>query len=191
MTKRYLLMMGFSLSFAQTDPYQEFFNYMNAQGGRILEIEFYQEQYGERYESKGTFYYSGKMHYTFDAVDQRITFKDGEITTINKVGKQVIYDRTIPGEVTIFDILTGTDDSIQRGEALLEKSGFRIPFTLSEWDMRGTIRTIPVIGKPKEIILKTGDDSDIRIKIISAEPGKERDVAEIDLTGYEIIDLRE
>jgi hypothetical protein len=57
--------------------------------------------------------------------------------------------------------------------------------------MHGTIRTIPGSGEPKEIILKTGDDSEIWIKILSLESLKGRDVAEIDLTNYETIDLRE
>jgi hypothetical protein len=176
---------------AQPGPYQQFLDYMNAKSGRIFEIEFYQEQFGKRFESNGTFFYLGKKHYTFDALDQRITFNNGEITTINKVEKQVIYDQTIPGEVTIFDILTGTNKSLQTGEPLLEKNGFRIPFTLLDWEMHGTIRTIPGSGKPKEIILKTGDDSEIWIKIISLDSIKGRDVAAIDLTNYETIDLRE
>ena len=176
---------------AQPDPYQQFLDYMNAKGGRILEIEFYQEQFGERFESNGTFFYLGKRYYTFDALDQRITFNNGEITTINKVGKQVVYDQAIPGEVTIFDILTGTNKSLQTGETLLEKNGFRIPFTLLDWEMHGTIRTIPDSGKPKEIILKTDENSEIWIKIVSVESVKGRDVTTIDLTEYEIIDLRE
>ena len=81
----------------------------------------------------------------------------------------MIYDQTIPGEITIFDILTGMNESLQTGEPLLEKNGFRIPFTLIDLEMHGTIRTIPGSGKPKEIILKTGDDSEIWIKIISLD----------------------
>ena len=109
---------------AQPGPYQQFLDYMNAKSGRIFEIDFYQEQFGKRFESTGTFFYLGKKHYIFDALDQRITFNNDEITTINKVEKQVIYDQTIPGEFTIFDILTGTNESLQTGEPLLEKNGF-------------------------------------------------------------------
>tara|TARA_B100000029_G_scaffold88210_1_gene78112 strand:+ start:2883 stop:3458 length:576 start_codon:yes stop_codon:yes gene_type:complete len=176
---------------AEEDPYRQFLNYMNHEGGRILEIEFYQEQIGERFESGGTFYYFGETNYIFDSYDQRVVYHDGTITTINKVDRQVILDSAIPDEVTIFDILTGSNESIQQGKALLEKNGFRIPFTLGEWDMEGTIWTIPSSGQPREIHLKTGGDSDIRIKIISSEPGKGNDVAEINLSNYEIIDLRE
>jgi len=176
---------------AQSGPYQQFLDYMNEKGGRIFEIEYYQEQFGKQFEFNGTFFYFGKKHYTFDGLDQRITFNNGEITTINKLEKQVVYDQTISGEITIFDILTGTNESLQTGEPLLEKNGFRIPFTLLDWEIHGTIRTIPDNGKPKEIILKTGDDSEIWIKIISLDSTKERDVATIDLTEYEAIDLRE
>ena len=163
---------------AQPGPYQQFLDYMNAKSGRIFEIEFYQEQFGKRFESNGTFFYLGKKHYTFDALDQRITFNNGEITTINKVEKQVIYDQTIPGEVTIFDILTGTNKSLQTGEPLLEKNGFRIPFTLLDWEMHGTIAGIFLLLS-------------ILAKILSLASIKGRDVAAIDLTNYETIDLRE
>jgi hypothetical protein len=41
---------------AQPGPYQQFLDYMNAKSGRIFEIEFYQEQFGKRFESNGTFF---------------------------------------------------------------------------------------------------------------------------------------
>ncbi|MBT3180617.1 MAG: hypothetical protein HN674_03715 [Candidatus Marinimicrobia bacterium] len=191
MKKIFIFQIMLSLSLSQPDPYQQFLEFMNTKGGRILEIEFYQEQYGERYNSTGTFFYLGEMDYTFDANDQRISFNKGEIITINKIDKQVIYDKSIPGEVTIFDILIGEKNAIQTGEPLLEKNGLRIPFTLKEWDMRGAIRTNPSNGKPREIILNTDEDSEIRIKIISSKLANEQGARAINLTEYEIIDLRE
>ena len=47
---------------AQSGPYQEFLDYMNEKGGRIFEVEFYQEQFGKRFESNGTFFYLGKKN---------------------------------------------------------------------------------------------------------------------------------
>ena len=41
---------------AQPDPYQQFLDYMNVKSGRIFEIDFYQEQFGKRFESNGTFF---------------------------------------------------------------------------------------------------------------------------------------
>ncbi|MGY8787758.1 MAG: hypothetical protein ACKVH5_05610 [Fidelibacterota bacterium] len=183
----YLLTMKFTLS--QSLPYEQFLDFMNHSNGRVLGIDFYQDQYGERFESTGTFYYLGKSYYIFDAIDQRISFKNGNITTINKIEKQVIYDKTIPGEVTIFDILTGTNESLLIGESLFEKNGYKIQFTLKEWDMSGTIRTRSSTGKPVSIILNTGEGSEIRVNIISIESGLKP--LEIDLNAFEKIDLRE
>ena len=176
---------------AQSKPYQNFLDFMNIPGGLILEIEFYQEQNGERFESDGTFYYIEKNHYIFDSYDHRLTFKYGELTSLNKLGKQVILDSAIPGDVTIFDILTGENDAVEIGEPLLEKSGFRIPFTLSEWDINGKIMTNHGSGQPREIIMRLSSSDSLSIKIISAEPLGNRAVGEIDLSEYETIDLRE
>jgi hypothetical protein len=57
--------------------------------------------------------------------------------------------------------------------------------------MRGAIRTNPSNGKPREIILNTDEDSEIRIKIISSKLANEQGARAINLTEYEIIDLRE
>jgi hypothetical protein len=180
-----------SILLAQLDPYQAFMAYMIEPGGKIMEIEFSQEQYGERYESSGTFFYFGKKRYTFDAVDQRISYNNGIITTINKSQKQVIHDQAVPGEVTIFDVLTGEGKSIQTGEPIIEKGMFRIPFTLLEWEMKGVIRVVPVTGEPREVILSSGEVDEIRIRISSSEPANGKSVTEIDLDTFEIIDLRE
>ena len=178
-----------SLSLAQSDSYTQFLDYMNQPGGRVLTLDFFQDQYGERYESSGAFYYMGESLYSFDALDQRITFKNGEITTINKIEKQIIYDQTIPGEVTVFDILTGKSDVIDIGESIFEKSGFKIPFTLKDWEIKGIIRTQSSNGKPISITLITGEESEIRIHITSSTIGKEPPI--IDLHNFESIDLRE
>jgi hypothetical protein len=176
---------------AQSKPYQNFLDFMNISGGLILEIEFYQEQNGERFESDGTFYYIEKNHYIFDSYDHRLTFKYGELTSLNKLGKQVILDTTVPGDITVFDILTGENDAVETGDAILEKNGYRIPFTLKEWDLKGTIITNHGSGQPKQIIMKIDKYSEIRIRILSAEPLRNKEVGEVDLSEYEIIDLRE
>ena len=176
---------------AQDSPYKQFQSYMDVPGGRILEIDFYQEQLGDRFESSGTLYYIENDRYTFDDLNQRITYNSGTITTINKATKQVIYDSTIPGDVTVFDVLSGNENAIQIGEILMEKNGFRIPFILKDWDISGTLWTVPGTGKPRHIILRTTEDSKIRIKVNSSEPVKNKGIPQLDIQGFEIIDLRE
>ena len=176
---------------AQDSPYKQFQSYMDVPGGRLLEIDFYQEQLGDRFESSGTLYYTGNDCYPFEDKNQRITYNSGMITTINKVTKQVIYDSSIPGDVTVFDVLSGNDNAIQIGEILMEKNGFRIPFILKDWDISGTLWTFPETGMPKHIILKPTEDSEIRIKVNSSQPVEKKNIPHLDIEAFEIIDLRE
>ena len=80
---------------AENNAYQQFQEYMSINGGRILTISINQNQNGNRFHSNGTLYYFGDHYYTYDDQNQRITYDYAEITTINKITKQVIYDYNI------------------------------------------------------------------------------------------------
>ena len=190
---KYILMLYIlgQFTWSQDNPYEQFQAYMNSSEGRILNIHYSQDQLGERFESYGTLFYSFNGSYTFDNANQRVNFDKGIITTTNKVTRQVIYDLAIPGEITIFDILSGNHEFVQMDEVLTEKDGFHIPFKIYDWDISGNIWTIPSTGRPKEIILSYSNNSDITIKIESSTKIQNGLIPEINTMGYEVIDLRE
>ena len=178
-------------AFGFSDPYQTFLKFINESGSLKMSLEFYQIQYGEHFDTAGDFYYLRDQYYFFDDASQRIIFQDGEISTISKINKQIILDNIIPGEVTIFDILSGGNGFIVPQDAILEKGYYKIPFTIPSWELSGMIRILPTSGRPLEIKLSSGPDQETRIKINSAEPWDSNSIPEIDLTGFEKIDLRE
>ena len=178
-------------AFGFPDPYQTFLKFINESGSLKMSLEFYQIQYGDHFDTAGDFYYLRDQYYFFDDAAQRIIFQDGEISTISKINKQIILDNIIPGEVTIFDILSGGNGFIVPQDAILEKGYYKIPFTIPSWELSGMIRILPTSGKPLEIKLSSGTDQETRIKINSAEPWDSKSIPEIDLTGFEKIDLRE
>ena len=178
-------------AFGFSDPYQTFLKYINESGSLKMSLEFYQIQYGDHFDTAGDFYYLRDQYYFFDDAVQRIIFQDDEISTISKINKQIILDNIIPGEVTIFDILSGKNEFIVPRDAILEKGYYKIPFTIPSWELSGMIRVLPTSGRPLEIKLSSGPDQETRIIINSAEPWDSNSIPEIDLTDFEKIDLRE
>ena len=57
--------------------------------------------------------------------------------------------------------------------------------------MEGSLLVVPGTGEPKKISLESSDDMKIVIKILSSDLGLHKQIPSIDITGYEIIDLRE
>jgi len=178
-------------AFGFSDPYQTFLKFINISGSLKMSLEFYQIQYGDHFDTAGDFYYLRDQYYFFDDAVQRIIFQDDEISTISKINKQIILDNIIPGEVTIFDILSGENEFIVPRDAILEKGYYKIPFTIPSWELSGMIRVLPTSGRPLEIKLSSGPDQETRIIINSAEPWDSNSIPEIDLTDFEKIDLRE
>ena len=80
--------------------------------GCVIQVDYFQSYLGEEVGSSGVLYIKDKM-YIYDNEKQFIKYEDGFITTINKPNKQVVYDSINKNDITIFDILTGNNNSIQ------------------------------------------------------------------------------
>ena len=123
---------------------------MNIQGGRIFNISLSQEQFGEQYNSTGTLYYFKNRKYVFDTPNQRISYNNDMITTINKSTKQIIFDKNVENDITVLDILSGTNDQLEIEDSILEKHGFRTSFNIRDWGIKGDIWMIPIQVNPKK-----------------------------------------
>ena len=73
------------------------------------------------------------------------------------INKQIVLDNIIPGDVTIFNILSGEKDFIVTQDAICEKGYYKIPFTIPSWELSGMFRILPKTGRPLEIKLLSGD----------------------------------
>ena len=190
---RFIIFSGWFTSFgiSQVDVFDSFLRFLHQDGGVQMNIRYHQEQFGESYKLAGAFYFLEDDYYIFDSHDQRIVVNGDSITTINKQAKQIIYDLSIPGNITIFDILTGDMEGIEREPAILDKSGYKIMFTVPDWELSGLMRLKHGLGHPTAIELNAGEGQDIRIRILSVEPLSERGVPDLDMTNFEVIDLLE
>ena len=164
---------------------------MNVNGGHLLNIQISQSLADQHFNSNGILYYFQNREYIFDSTSERITYKDGEIETINKAEKQIIYDSDIENNLNIFDLFSGKDNHIKIRDSFIENKIQITKFFLDDWDMKGTIWTVPATGKPKKITLNLSVDETVSLNISSSKIISTMEIPDIDISEYEIIDLRE
>ena len=164
---------------------------MNANEGHLLNIKIFQSQINQHFYSAGTLYYFQNKEYVFDSIEERITYKNGTIKTVNKVEKQIIYDSDIENNLNIFDLFSFKENRIEIKDSFIENESQITTFLLYDWDINGTMWTDSITGKPKRIFINISADESISLDIISSKITSKVEVPIIDVNDYEIIDLRE
>ncbi len=185
------LSLFFSYICGGQSPYQKFQTYMNANEGHLLNIKISQSQINQHFNSAGTLYYFQNKEYVFDSIEERITYKNGTIKTVNKVEKQIIYDSDIENNLNIFDLFSFKENRIEIKDSFIENRSQITTFLLDDWDINGTMWTEPITGKPKRILINISVNETISLDIISSKIISKIEVPIIDVNDYEIIDLRE
>ena len=176
---------------AKNSPVRLFRDYMNIPGGRVLRINFTQKQFNHVQTLAGTLFYKDETSYVYEDSSKLIIYTKSKIQTVNKLQKQILYDKNIDGDLQLLDLLSGKDDRfIFHQEKSLGKQ-ICIPFTLKDWDFTGNLWTLSSNGEPKRIEIKISDDHKITTEIeildqINIKPSKSSD-----FKGYEVIDFRE
>ena len=191
MKKVIFLCSFFSFLCGEENPYQKFQRYMNVNEGHLLNIQISQSLADQHFNSNGILYYFQNREYIFDSTSERITYKDGAIETLNKVEKQIIYDSDIENNLNIFDLFSGKGNHIKIRDSFIENKIQITKFFLDDWDIEGTIWTVPATGKPKKITLNLSVDETVSLNISSSKTISTMEIPEIDISEYEIIDLRE
>ena len=189
--KIFLIILTTSCVYAKNIQYKQFQNFMNANKEIVLSIQIQQHQFGKQYDSTGKLYFINDEKYVYDTKNQRISYDSGSLETINKATKQVIYDRDIDNSLSIINLLSGRDNRIEITETILDKLGNKISFFLNDWDLEGDIWTVPSTGRPIKIKLVLAVDEYMILNIDSLEIYPNVVIPEIEISGFEIIDLRE
>ena len=191
MKKVIFLCSFFSYLCGEETPYQKFQTYMNINEGHLLNIQISQSRADQHFNSNGILYYFQNREYVFDSISERITYKDGEIETLNKAEKQIIYDSDIDNNLNIFDFFSGKDNHIRIRDSFIENDIQITNFFLDDWDIKGSIWTVPATGKPKKITLNLSVDETVSLNISSSKIVSKMEIPDIDISEYEIIDLRD
>ena len=165
--------------------------YMSQEQGRLFSINLDYQNFGENFTTSGNLWYFNPKDYVFDTQSERISNKNNMITTINKLTKQVIYDKNFKNNFDIFDFLGNTGGGIKVLSSFIEEELIKINFALFKWDAEGTIWIMQNTGEPKRISINISDNETVELEIILSKVISTSSLSYIDISEYEIIDLRD
>ena len=165
--------------------------YMSQEQGRLFSINIDYQNFGENFTMSGNLWYFNPKDYVFDTQSERISNKNNMITTINKLTKQVIYDKNFKNNFDIFDFLGNTGGGIKVLSSFIEEELIKINFALFKWDAEGTIWIMQNTGEPKRISINISDNETVELEIILSKIISTSSLSNIDISEYEIIDLRD
>ena len=175
---------------SQNLAYEKFQKYVQSPAGCVIRVDYFQNYLGEEVSSSGVLYIKDKM-YIYDSEKQFIKYEDGFITTINKPIKQVVYDSINKNDITIFDILTGNNNSINIDDEITENNKIRILFNIELWGIKGSIWISQQDGSPEKVTFIQDEDIKIHIDIKSIANKVAFNPPKYDILGYEVINLIE
>ena len=164
---------------------------MSQEKGRVFSIDLNHQNFGENFTTSGDLWYFNSKDYVFDSQSERVSNKNNTIVTINKLAKQVIYDQNFKNNFDIFDVLGNADGGIKVLSSFIEKELIRTKFFLVQWDIEGSIWTIQGTGEPKKISINISSNETVDLEINSSKIISTSILPYIDISEYEIIDLRD
>ena len=176
--------------FSQNEEYEKFQKFVQSPQGCVLDIIVKQSYFDKVVVSSGLFYAKDKM-YIYDNDQQFIKYDSQYVTTINKLHKQVIYDFINESNVTIFDILSGNNQSIYFSPSFNKKDKVCIPFHIELLDIKGSIWTRGIDGSPLKIEFIQDKDIMFHIDIKSSTISSNFNPPVYDVSDYEVISLIE
>ena len=176
-------------SYSRQKSFENFKLYMSQEKGIVFSIDLNHQNFGENFTKSGDLWYFNPKDYVFDSQSERISNKNNIIVTINKLARQVIYDKDFKNNFNIFDVLSDVDSGIEILSTLIEKELTRINFVFVEWDVEGSIWTIQNTGEPKKIFIKISNNEILDLEIKSSKIISTFSLPNIDISEYEIIDL--
>ena len=180
-----------SFLFCDQKPFEIFQMFMSQEKGRLFSINLNHQNFGKKFTASGNLWYFNPKDYVFDTQSERISNKNNTITTINKLTRQVIYDKNFKNNFDIFDFIGNSGGGIKVFSSLIEKELIRINFGLVEWGAEGSIWIMQNTGEPKKISINISNNETVDLEINSSKIISTSSLSYIDTSEYEIIDLRD
>ena len=176
------------LLIGEDTPLNDFYKSLKQNQILKMEIDFFQNQFGNTINSSGIFYVAANKKYVYDSSSIKIIVEDSLITTINNETRQLVYSSIDKDYLSILDILSGKLDNIK----FLNKSNTHIDhFYVDNLGYKGTFQFDKNSGLLKTVKLFIDDDQSLMVKVKSVDFIHHYDMSDINDKNFEVIDLRD
>ena len=168
----------------------KFYSYMDNEEVLNFEITITQSQFSSNYISRGNFYYIKNNHYVYDTKSKRLTFLNNQITTINKIDNQILYENIVGDTFTIFDIFTAKKKIIDPKGFNITRKEAEIFFEIKELSSSGSLLINSIDGCPKLVKITTEDKMELKLEIENVSTSSKLNLKHIDISQFSVVDLR-
>lgn len=176
---------------AQPKQWEEIFiNAMNHEDGISINVIIEQLQFDEKSSNSGIIEIIDKDNYILSFSNETIFVSKGIIKTWNKVNNQLIIDKLIEGDITIFDLLTGDFKDVSFDIPKKIRNLTVVNFNIEMMGYSGYIKT-KENGQPVELKVKYGPNQFLLLTVTNYILGNLKLIKQFNPLNAEIIDLRE
>ena len=176
---------------AQPKQWEEIFiNAMNHEEGISINVSIEQLQFDEKSSNSGIIEIIDKDNYILSFSNETIFVSNGIIKTWNKVNNQLIIDKLIEGDITIFDLLTGDFKDVSFDIPKKIRNLTVVNFNIEMMGYSGYIKT-KENGQPVELKVKYGPNQFLLLTVTNYILGNLKLIKQFNPLNAEIIDLRE
>ena len=176
---------------AQPKQWEEIFiNAMNHEDGISINVSIEQLQFDEKSSNSGIIEIIDKDNYILSFSNETIFVSKGIIKTWNKVNNQLIIDKLIEGDITIFDLLTGDFKNVSFDIPKKIRNLTVVNFNIEMMGYSGYIKT-KENGQPVELKVKYGPNQFLLLTVTNYILGNLKLIKQFNPLNAEIIDLRE
>ena len=153
-----------------------------------MEINFFQSQFGNEYNSSGIFYVVDYRKYVYDSQSIKLIVEDSLITTINNETRQLVYSSIDNNQLSVLDIMSGNLENI---EFMDQKSNHTYHFKVPKLEYEGILEFDKVSNQLKLVNFYIDGDQSVTIEVKSVQHINYYDMSIANDENFEVIDLRE
>jgi hypothetical protein len=167
-----------------------FINVMNHDDGISINVKIEQLQFDSKSFDSGIIEIMDKDNYILSFPNETVFISQGIIKTWNKVNNQLIIDKLIEGDITIFDLLTGEFKDVSFETPKKIRNLTMVNFNIEMMGYSGYIKT-KENGEPVELKVKYGPNQFLLLTVTNYTIGNLKLINRFNPLNAEIIDLRE